>query len=195
MSNDKINSVDVLSLDKHAKVSTVTLTHELGSEINETQLETLKYRRLTYLVPLKRAQDLVFSFFFSLLEHQQAFVSYSFLSFFLATLIFHILPNIRFWPNSDQSDQLLDHYSGTNDGGIKGHVGVTGVKKEVKKGSIFNKNTTPPTDYVALTCDLCMFISLTSSTKVIGLKNYQGSFGVTGVKSKNVIYAVWKIWK
>ena len=64
MSNDKINSVDVLSLDKHAKVSTVTLTHELGSEINETQLETLEYRRLTYLVPLKRAQDLVLSFFF-----------------------------------------------------------------------------------------------------------------------------------
>ena len=49
----------MLVLDEDAKESTVTLTHELGSEINETQLETLEYRRLTYLVPLKRAQDLV----------------------------------------------------------------------------------------------------------------------------------------
>ena len=36
--------------------------------------------------------------------------------------------------------------------GVKGHVGVTGVKKV-----IFTKNATPPTDYVAWSCDLCMW--------------------------------------
>ena len=115
--------------------------------------------------------------------------------FFLATRIFHILPNIRFWPNLDQSGQFVDHYSGTNDDGVKGHVGVTGVKKEVKKGSIFTKKESTPTDYVALTRDLCICISWTPSTKVMVVKNNQGSFGVTGVKSKNVIHTVWKIWK
>ena len=35
---------------------------------------------------------------------------------------------------------------------VKGHVGVTGVKKV-----IFTKNATPPTNYVAWSCDLCMW--------------------------------------
>ena len=115
--------------------------------------------------------------------------------FLLATRLFHILPNIWFLPNLDQSDQFLDHYSGTNDDGVKGHVGVTRVKKGVKKGSIFTKKASTPTGYVALTCDLRIYISLTPSTKVMVLENHPGSFGVTGVKSKNVIHTVWKIWK
>ena len=90
----------------------------------------------------------------------------------------------------DQSDQFLDHYSGTNHEGAKGHVGVTGVKKGGQKRSIFTKNATPPTDYAALTRDLCIYISLTPSAKVMVLKKYQGSFGVTGVKSENVIHTV-----
>ena len=35
---------------------------------------------------------------------------------------------------------------------VKGHVEVTGVKKV-----IFTKNATPPTNYVAWSCDLCMW--------------------------------------
>ena len=35
---------------------------------------------------------------------------------------------------------------------VKGHVGVTGVKKV-----IFTKNATPPTNYVAWSCDSCMW--------------------------------------
>ena len=61
---------------------------------------------------------------------------------------------------------------------VKGHVGVTGVKKV-----IFTKNATPPTNYVAWSCDLCMWKSLRPSTKVI-FKNFdQRSFGGTGGKS------------
>ena len=39
------------------------------------------------------------------------------------------------------NDQYVDHYSSTNNHGVKGHDGVTGVKKV-----IFTKNATPPTD-------------------------------------------------
>ena len=76
-----------------------------------------------------------------------------------------------------QSDQYLDHYSGTNDDVVRGHDGVTGVKKV-----IFTKKASSPTECVALTRDLCICISLTPSTKVITLKIHPGSFGVTGVK-------------
>ena len=76
------------------------------------------------------------------------------------------------------NDWYLDHYSGTNDGGVRGHHGVTGVKKV-----ICTKKASSPSDYVALTRDLCICSSLTPSTKVMVLKNCQGSFGVTGVKS------------
>ena len=76
------------------------------------------------------------------------------------------------------NDRYLDHYSGTKDGGVRGHHGVTGVKKV-----ICTKKASSPSDYVALTRDLCICRSLTPSTKVMVLKNCQGSFGVTGVKS------------
>ena len=76
-----------------------------------------------------------------------------------------------------QSDRYLDHYSRTQDGGVRGHDGVTGVKKV-----IFTKKASSPSEYVALTRDLCICISLTPSTKVISLKIHPGSFGVTGVK-------------
>ena len=77
-----------------------------------------------------------------------------------------------------QSDRYLDHYSGTDNGGVRGYDGVTGVKKV-----IFIKKASSPTEYLALTRDLCICSSLTPSTKVMVLKNCQGSFGVTGVKS------------
>ena len=76
------------------------------------------------------------------------------------------------------SDRYLNHYSHTKDGGVRGHYGVTGVKKV-----IFTKNASSPSDYVASTRDFCICSSLTPSTKVMVLKNCQGSFGVTGVKS------------
>ena len=77
---------------------------------------------------------------------------------------------------------------------VKGHVGVTGVKKV-----IFTKNATSPTDYRVWSCDSCTCISLTPYTKVMGLKIHPGSFGVTGVKkvifTKNATsptnYRVW----
>ena len=77
----------------------------------------------------------------------------------------------------DQSDRYLDHYSGTDNGGVRGHDGVTGVKKV-----IFTKKASSPTEYLALMRDLCICISLTPSTKVMVLKINPGSFGVTGVK-------------
>ena len=76
-----------------------------------------------------------------------------------------------------QRDRYLDHYSGTNNGGVRGHDGVTRVKKV-----IFTKKASSPTEYLALTGDLCICISLTPSTKVITLKIHPGSLGVTGVK-------------
>ena len=77
-----------------------------------------------------------------------------------------------------QSDRYVDHYSGTKDDGVRGHHGVTGVKKV-----IFTKKASSPSDYIALTRDLYICNSLTPSTKVMVLKKCPGSFGVTGVKS------------
>ena len=68
-----------------------------------------------------------------------------------------------------QSDRYLDHYSGTKDGGVRGHHGVTGVKKV-----IFTKKASSPSDYIALTRDLYICNSLTPSTKVIRLKKSSG---------------------
>ena len=108
-----------------------------------------------------------------------------FLSFFLLSF-FLLSGNTSFSHTSlhpiltklSQSDRYLDHYSGTDNGGVRGHDGVTGVKKV-----IFIKKASSPTEYLALTRDLCICSSLTPSTKVMVLKNCQGSFGVTGVKS------------
>ena len=47
------------------------------------------------------------------------------------------------------SDGYLDHYSGTDNGGVRGHDGVTGVKKV-----IFTKKASSPTEYLALMRDL-----------------------------------------
>ena len=60
---------------------------------------------------------------------------------------------------------------------VKGHVGVTGVKKV-----IFTKNATSPTDYRVWSCDSCTCISLTPSTKVMGQKFTRGHLGSQGSK-------------
>ena len=114
------------------------------------------------------------------------FLSFFLSSFFLSSSFFLLSGNTSFSHTSlhpiltklSQSDRYLDHYSGTDNGGVRGHDGVTGVKKV-----IFIKKASSPTQYLALTRDLCICSSLTPSTKVMVLKNCQGSFGVTGVKS------------
>ena len=75
------------------------------------------------------------------------------------------------------SDQYLNHYSGTNNDGVRGHDGVTGVKNV-----IFTENAISPTDYMVWSCDSSISISYIPSTKVMGLEIHPGSFGVTGVK-------------
>ena len=109
-----------------------------------------------------------------------------FFSFLLSSFFFLLLSgNTSFSHTSlhpiltklGQSDRYLDHYSGTDNGGVRGHDGVTGVKKV-----IFIKKASSPTEYLALMRDLCICISLTPSTKVMVLKIHLGSFGVTGVK-------------
>ena len=56
--------------------------------------------------------------------------------------------------------------TGTDNGGVRGHDGVTGVKKV-----IFTKKASSPTEYIALTRYLCICISLTPSTNVMVLKH------------------------
>ena len=52
------------------------------------------------------------------------------------------------------NDQYLNRYSHTYNGGVKGHDGVTGVKKV-----IFTKIAIFRTDYMLWSCDSYMFIS------------------------------------
>ena len=121
-------------------------------------------------------------FFFTLPAQPQGTVSYSFLllSFFLSSS-----GNTSFSHTSwhliltklGHSDRYLNHYSRTNNDGVRGHDGVTGVKNV-----IFTKKASSPTECVAWTRDLCICVSLTPSTKVITLKIHPGSLGVTGVK-------------
>ena len=81
---------------------------------------------------------------------------FPFLSFFLEKSFF-LSGNTSFSHTSlhpiltklGQSDRYLDHYSHTKDGGVRGHPGVTGVKKV-----IFTKKASSPSDYIALTRDL-----------------------------------------
>ena len=75
------------------------------------------------------------------------------------------------------NDRYMNHYSRTNNDGVKRHDGVTGVKKVIS-----TKKASSPTECVALTRDLRICITLTPSTKFITLKIQPGSLGVTGVK-------------
>ena len=63
--------------------------------------------------------------------------------------------------------------------GVKGHVGVTGVKKVIFTKKSFKSNRLRSDDHVTYVYDSI----LTPSTKVMGLENHPGSFEVTGVKS------------
>ena len=141
----------------------------LGSALGHPGRVRRLWRQQILVILPAQPQDTVFfsfllsSFFFLLLSGNTSF-SHTSLQPILTKL--------------GQSDRYLDHYSGTDNGGVRGHDGVTGVKKV-----IFTKKASSPTEYLALTRDLCICSSLTPSTKVMVLKNCQGSFGVTGVKS------------
>ena len=76
-----------------------------------------------------------------------------------------------------ESDQYFDHYTGSDNNGLRGHDGITGVKKV-----IFTKKVSSLTEYLESMRDLCTCISLIPTTKVMVLKIHLGSFGVTGVK-------------
>ena len=69
----------------------------------------------------------------------------------LQSLIFPTWLN-RFWPDLVTSIGWPSPFMSHDQIRVKGHVGVTGVKKV-----IFTKNATPPTNYVAWLCDLCMW--------------------------------------
>ena len=113
----------------------------------------------------------------------QGTVSYSFLSPLPFLLSFILYGNTSFSHTSlhsvltklGHSDRYLDHYSCTNNNGVRGQDGVTGVKKV-----IFTKKASSPTEYLALMRDLCICITLIPSKKVMVLKIHPGSFGVTG---------------
>ena len=77
----------------------------------------------------------------------------------------------------------------------RGQFGVTGVKTFI----IFTKNATSPTHYRVWSCDSCTYISLTPSTKVMGLKIHPmviwGHRGQKVIFTKNAtsptVYRVW----
>ena len=163
----------MLAFEKHAKFFTVTSLSDVplwgkGSKIwiisNNVKLQIVQGQRLNInngCVPvISDDSSLVLSFF--LLSGNTSFSH---------TSLHPILTKLG------QSDRYLDHYSGTDNGGVRGHDGVTGVKKV-----IFTKKASSPTEYLALMRDLCICISLTPSTKVMVLKIHPGSFGVTRVK-------------
>ena len=109
------------------------------------------------------------------------FLSFFLLSFFLATRLFHILLYIPIQTKLGQSDQYLDHYSGTNDDGVRGHDGVTGVKKV-----IFTKKASSPTECVALTRELMHMHKLDPLYKSYHIKNSSGV--IWGHRGQKVIF-------
>ena len=156
--HDHIYSNFNISISYKPSITFAGLTCNLGS-VRVRSLKAGRIRRLW------RQQCLVLSFFllsFFLLSGNTSFSH---------TSLYPILTKLS------QSDRYLDHYSGTDNGGVRCHDGVTGVKKV-----IFIKKASSPTEYLALMRDLCICISLTPSTKVMVLKIHLGSFGVTGVK-------------
>ena len=64
----------------------------------------------------------------SLSAMPQAFVSYEFLSSSSGNTSFSHTSLHPILTKLGQSDQYLDHYSGTDNDGVRGHDGVTGVK-------------------------------------------------------------------
>ena len=170
--HDHIYSTFNISISFKPSISFAGSTGNLGS-VRGRSLKAGRIRRLwrqqcLVLILPAQPQDLV-SYSFPLLS---SFFLLSGNTSFSHTFLHPILTKLG------HSDRYLDHYSGTDNDGVRGHDGVTGVKKV-----IFAKKASSPSEYLASMRDLCICISLTPSTKVMVLKIHQGSFGVTGVKS------------
>ena len=130
-----------LSVNMGAQIVHFYITQNLGSissskSVTDLELDMLSNSAKGSIgqIPIDEILKYVFFFFFflfffSLPAMPQAFVSYEFLSSsssgntsFLHTSLHPILTKLG------QSDQYLNHYSGTNNDGVRGHDGVTGVK-------------------------------------------------------------------
>ena len=95
----------------------------------------------------------------------------------LATRYFHILPDIWFWSNVVTLTGTLTTTQAQTMVGSDVMMGSLGSKK-----FIFTKKASSPAEYLALTCNLRICISLTPSTKVITLKIHPGHLGSQGSK-------------
>ena len=172
-SNDKSSSINVLALDKLQKILTVTSLSNLWLKGQRSNFTKCKLN-------MRLCSDL----FTDLVSSSSVNTSKSYISDMTWPILTRLGHKYRLTIPFMWHDQIR----------VKGHVGVTGVKKV-----IFTKNATSPTDYRVWSCDSCTCISLTPSTKVMGLKIHPGSFGVTGVKkvifTKNATsptnYRVW----
>ena len=110
---------------------------------------------------------------------RQGIVSFSFLILLLLleTRLFHILPNIRFWPN-------LVTVTGTL---TTTHV-QTMMGSAIRMGSLESKRSFSPKRHQVLQnsyhwrVTYAHALAWPPSTKVMVLKNYQGSYGVTWIK-------------
>ena len=78
-----------------------------------------------------------------------------------------------------QNDQWVSGYKSYQQLDLKGHVGVTGVKKV-----IFTKNVSTHLHYVAGSRDSCILISFVLSTKVINHRSIRGHLGSQGSKNE-----------
>ena len=76
-----------------------------------------------------------------------------------------------------QSNKSVNAHFWHDQFGVKGHDGVTGVKKV-----IFTKIAFSSTDHMVWYCDSCIFISYIPFTKNIGLKFTRGHLGSQGSK-------------
>ena len=179
----------ILSAQPQDLVSYSFLLLSTMPDFDRQGLVSYSFLLSSYYIRCKRMCPVSLAFFFLYHCRRQPQDHVSLVSSFF--YFFLLLSSSFFWQQSfshtslhpiltklGHNDWYLNHYSGTKDGGVRGHHGVTGVKKV-----ICTKKASSPSDYVALTRDLCICSSLTPSTKVMVLKNCQGSFGVTGVKS------------
>ena len=76
-----------------------------------------------------------------------------------------------------QNDQWVIGYKSYQQFDLKGHVGVTGVKKV-----IFTKNVSSHLYYVAGSHNSCILISIVFSIKVINHRSIRGHLGHRGQK-------------
>ena len=115
--------------------------------------------RLTYLAPFARAQFLVKLGGFRLTYF---FLAISFFLLLLLTICFFFHMLYQILTKLGQNDQWVTNYKSYQQFDLKGHVGVTGVKKV-----ILTENATPPTCFIGFWRNLVKSINGWVATKVI----------------------------